>query len=81
MRAEIADRPPMIIGPRERHNEQYGAQDAREWLPEEADAYLPHPSRAGRAPTRGHLARCAPRVADYADHWRVLRQPDNVRIA
>ena len=36
-RAEVADRPPMIIRPRASHSEQYGARQTPEALPERAD--------------------------------------------
>lgn len=39
-RAEVADRPPMIIRPHARHSEQYGAQQTPEALPERAEARL-----------------------------------------
>jgi hypothetical protein len=39
-RAEVADRPPMLIRPRASHNEQYGAQQTPEALPERTKARL-----------------------------------------
>lgn len=39
-RAEVADRPPMIIRPHARHSEQYGAQQTPIALPERAEARL-----------------------------------------
>ena len=39
-RAEVAARPPMIIRPHMRHDEEYGAQLTSEAMPERAEAHL-----------------------------------------
>jgi hypothetical protein len=52
-RVEVADRPPMIVRPRASHNEEYGAPQTREALPERADIAA---EAARRSPARSGLA-------------------------